>query len=228
MSGNANLQITEEKLKELKQIKTASFAVWLDNDKRKEYVNNNIKENIGTLKSNVILLGLNPSKSKLNPHKKLEPFCNFHDGSEVDIFLRDTIFSKCNALIGAYMTDISQKEQSKSKKIKASKVDIRIFKKQLKILKADEYFVVCFGDEAFNTFKASNGFVESSKGKKTPKSKKSKKKNKITKSVTLGDCSLHCYKVLHYSHIERFPKKKRKFISQLRKVNDLISKKLSR
>ncbi|MDR2582430.1 MAG: hypothetical protein LBC75_03010 [Fibromonadaceae bacterium] len=213
MSNNStNSQITEEKLKKLKNIKTASFAVWLSDEKRKEYVNKNIEENLGNLKNNVILLGLNPSEPKYNPSRELKPFYNFHDGSDADIFLRESI-SKCEALKGAYMTDISQTEKGTENEVEISDNDIEIFKEQLKILGKKEYFVVCFGKKTFENLLKDQ----------TPK----KENNIETKSGKFGDYDLHCYKVLHYSKVINYGTNPAKFISELEAANELISKYLA-
>jgi len=217
MSNDAtNSQITKENLDDLEKIKTASFAVWLSDEKRREYVNKNIKENLGNLKNNVILLGHNPAEPKFNPSRELKPFYNFHDGSSDDIFLRESI-SECEALKGAYMTDISQTENSVLKEVKVSEEDIDKFKKQLKILGKKEYFVVCFGNDTFDLFQTLLKDQSSEK-----------EKNIETKIGKLDDYTLHCFKVLHYNRVTNHrPKDKPIFISQLKEANKLISEYLA-
>jgi MoaA/NifB/PqqE/SkfB family radical SAM enzyme len=202
MCNSTNLQITKGKLDELKEYKTASFAVWLNgNDERTKYINNYIENSLEKLKSNIILLALNPSK-------EVKSFCNFHDGSETEIFLRDTI-SECEALKGAYMTDISQVEKSTSYKVEISDDDIEKFKEQLKILGEKEYFVVCFGIKVFTKLLD---------GKKTDK-----KNNVEFATVKLDGYTLHCFKVFHYTHVLKYePMKKPKLVSQLKEVNERI------
>jgi len=207
MSNNAtNLQITEDKLAELKKIYTASFAIWHSEGETRFGIEKKIKENLRNLKSNIILLALNPSK------KIPSPFCNFHDRSNTETFLRDHI-SKCKALKGAYMTDISQTIKGKSAEVEVRGKDIEIFKDQLEILGEKEYFVVCFGQKTFdNLLKNQNPKWE---------------KNIETKSGKLGNYTLHCYKVLHYSAVISYDADLDRFISELETANELISKCLS-
>jgi len=204
MSSNAeNSQITKEKLKELKKIKTSSFAIWLDageNDIEKKFI-----ENLEKLKSKIILLAINPA------YEIQGDFINFHDGSNTEIFIRNNI-SKCEALKGAYMTDISQTAIGTADGLKINDYDIKIFKNQLEILGEKEYFIVCFGVLPFRELQ--NG-------------ENSTRINDIEfVKVKRYGYTLHCYRVLHYSPALRFPSKKPKFIQQLKEANDLISKHL--
>jgi len=199
MSNKAvNSKITEEKLDRLKtspNFSTASFAIWLGDGEKN--INKKIEDSLGELKSNVILLGLNPSDSKP------KPFDNFHNSIH-DTLIKDTI-SECEALKGAYMTDISQKVGSNSNDIKVSDKDIETFKEQLEILGNKEYFIVCFGDKAFN---------ELLKGKFV--------------TIKLDDYTLHCCKVPHFRRRKLTKEEhKKKFKSELGIVNKLIQKNCS-
>jgi hypothetical protein len=205
MSNNAtSLQITEEKLEKLKKFYTASFAVWHSDEERRFGIEKKFREDLEKLKSKVILLGLNPSRI-IPSH-----FCNFHDRSKTETFLRNHI-SKCKTLKGAYMTDISQTINGKSAEVIVSGKDIGTFKDQLEILGEKEYFVVCFGKKTFdNILKSQN-----------PKWEKIE-----TKSGKLGNYTLHCYKVLHYSAVIKYDADLDRFIYELETANDIISKHL--
>ncbi|MCL2443210.1 MAG: hypothetical protein FWD13_07065 [Treponema sp.] len=200
--------INEKQLEDLAKIETASWAIWSDVN-NKEYC----KENIKSLKNNVVFVGLNRSgnkDSKSNPKNNI--FKNFHTfGHKGDGLLKDTI-SNLDFLKGAYMTDISNKIESNENNVRIEKEAKVNFEKQLDILGADKFTIICFGAKVLNFFIKEYGI----------KTKLKENKYKVKElTITTGNKILNLYGIRHYSY--RFGKKE-VFENQLKYINDELKK----
>jgi len=141
--------INKNQLEKLSEIETASWAIWREVIDKKYCI-----ENKKELKNDVIFVGLNRSGKKNSKSKqKNNTFINFHTfGHKGDGLLKDTI-PYLDYLSGAYMTDLSTKIEADGNKVIIEKDAKKRFEKQLDILGADKFTIICFGGKVFNFFK---------------------------------------------------------------------------
>lgn len=214
--------IKQKQLSKLQQFKIGSFAVWdgdLGSCSKKFLLS---KKVLDKLHGRVIFLGLNRSGKKPNKslypddHKKYE-FVNFHSKKHKgDRVLRSIIENKLLKLEGAYMTDLYEKVESKSGKIKLSKrkLDAAIvnLKGQINSLANKTEIIICFGNKVFNHL-----FLGL-----TPKGNYKKIINNIRYSEVEFDKKrkVKIYRVWHYSNWGTHKEKIKELKKQLKYINN--------
>lgn len=152
--------ITQKQFKELQKFRIGSFAIW---NPKGIHNADYFKKNIKKLHGNVIFLGLNRSGDSKNPNpvykNKEYGFSNFHPDNHKGDKVLESIFKdfNLNNLNGAYITDLYQDFNGKSKEIKKkySKNPYLIRKNfitvynQISIFKKNQYNLICFGVQVF-------------------------------------------------------------------------------
>lgn len=141
--------MTLNQFEKLKEFKTASFALWNPNHKKftdTEY----IKENLKSLHTRIIILGLNPSRRvKIN---FLENFHKLGRGGR-DRWYAEAFNKEKEPFCGAYMSDFIFYPETNSKEIELKwkekksfrKNNIKNLKKQFKILNINNPVIICIG-----------------------------------------------------------------------------------
>jgi hypothetical protein len=144
----------------------ASWAVWVDvGSKPKSNMGNieifDLEKNpslLGTLKTNVIMIGLNLSR-QINCSEK---FRNFHDSSPYANDFKIRYAFKGTQYYGAYMTDVIKKFKQKESKNVADllkkrpdivKSNIKVLRQELIDIHANNPVILAFGTDTFNLLK---------------------------------------------------------------------------
>jgi hypothetical protein len=199
--------VSEKQIDGLTEYRTSSWAMW-----REAIDEKYCKDNINCLKNNVVLLGLNQSGGDKESKETKSNFLNFHAfGHKGDGLLKEEI-SKLEHLRGAYMTDLSTVIESDSKKVKLTVESKKRFEEQLKILAADKFYIICFGQKVLN-FLINECYPEAK-----PQNPESEIKELFVKTEKW---ELKIYGVQHYS---AWLGKNKKCRDQLKTVNTLIGK----
>jgi hypothetical protein len=216
--------VTPEQFDKLTEFDTASWAIWsptfnqrdcLESDPKK--IKSFLRSQMPQLKRNIILLGLNRSlnekKAPPRPTTTYPRLANFHTSSHAGDRLLNTVTSRLPNIKGAFMTDLSVQQESKSRKIQidpSKALDNLVG--QLDILDSPSFHIVCFGGKVFKTFSDLSGISS-----KLPPS--TEDVNGV--SLTHLGMILNCYKVIHYSYAVRYHHQDR-FMHQMKVVNRFI------
>lgn len=203
---------------------TASWALWSNGFNKLGCVESDpnaiegfLREHIAELRGDVVLLGLNRSlKRRGSSHYGADnyPRCvNFHSKGHVGDGLLCATVSQLVNIRGAFMTDLSNEQESDSSKVELDHPRaIDHLMQQLTILGSQETHIVCFGWKAFNVFQS----MSSAPPDEIPAS------DRVLKlEVVCNEQALHCYKVIHYSYAARYGHQLR-FKRQMEAVNQTI------
>ena len=145
------MNITKEKLSELRSFKTASFALWNPKD---HFDISYVRNNILIAHSTLIILGLNPSGT-------IEFLQNFHCG-RFDHWYQEAFSAQ--PFRGAYMTDLISETESDSGVILEKWENDKTFrekntkdlKRQFELLDIKDPIVVCLGHNTYDLFTKTN------------------------------------------------------------------------
>lgn len=138
-----------ERIKKGKYARYASFAVWDDRDLDDTSI---IEKNIKTLRSDLIIVGLNASGK---PTNRFTNFHTTHRGGR-DSWVRD-VFNR-SPWRGAYMTDIIKNDtssrQPKGRDLVNEKKNAKIFKDELRTIGCKRpRYIIAFGNRTARILK---------------------------------------------------------------------------
>lgn len=220
------MSVTSIQFKELaKEFETGSWAIWSPrfnmkgcHEEEPMRLRNYLESKIGMMRNSVILLGLNRSLKRTRSGKihrrKYASLSNFHAvGHAGDGLLKEVISSLSNVR-GGYMTDLSLARESNSSRVKVNEREaLRRLERQLDILNAEQYDVICFGKTTFKALAGKHYAV---------KQLVEDDVSKVELALN-GGYHLSCYGAIHYSYAARWNKKAR-FVKQMERINQLIGK----
>jgi hypothetical protein len=210
--------VTKEQLHQLAEYDSASWAVWSCRFNKSPCVEDGtggeilayIEGRIDELKPNVVLAGLNPPAASERDGIPKRIFGNFHTVKHRgDGLLKETIPMLDN-IHGAYMTDLSAAAGDVNINPDKAKKD---FEAQLNILAAAGFYVVCWGEKVFNTFREMY----------SPGSPSGKEFHQDKFEAAVNGRPIAFFGSLHYSYItNRSTKRKDEFIERLKDINKSI------
>lgn len=212
---------------ELMEFETASWAVWSPGFLEASAGANNVppvadflRTQLDRLRPDVIFLGLNRAagrkKQAMAPQPEHRPYANFHSvGHRGDKFLAREI-PAFRSLAGGFMTDLSEAVDGNEQAVQIKDTDIPRFEEQWDTLGAARTHVICFGDKVFRALHQGFGAPPT---KYLP--------NSDVCTVCTFSCgrdkrTLDAYKVIHYSHADRWGKAKQ-FRDQLAPIDGAVS-----
>jgi len=181
-------KISQEQYQNLMESSVNAWALWEKDSMR--FPNRGFSDLQSSLKPNIILLGLNPSKEL--------KYRNFHSNSAGDKRLKESIQGEENSyedqllknISGAFMTDLVHTQiKSDSNLVQIPSDAFSEFEKILEKLGQKEYKIICFGGKVYEAAKGwllnerqrDHNIVECDSAKS------------IKRQVNL-------YKVMHYSY----------------------------